>query len=426
MDARPIGSGVGPSGSGGALGAIRASTLALCGFLMLYPLDLAKLAFQSMTGLAVPSGVIGIAAGLMLLPLCLSARGRTTGLRVAAVGLLLAPIGLAATSGRFEWSDPYLWIRAAALFSVGYFFMSWLAERPRGGPALRVALLACAGLCLGMPGALIDAAGGNYLRVGDAMMLVAFATLATCRFPGLYWVVTALSLACLYAVGSRYSLGVMAIAATSLGLLRHRLHTRLALVFISASIVGLGILFAYQRFLGLRNVHDDRLLRLLFASDLDTSLSVRNTLSEQAWSVFLEHPLLGDYRYYLEDGGRGDYAHNLLSLWSELGVLGVVLSVLLIGTAAGALWRSRRRLNEAVVGFAFLMAVNLMLGMLFAKSHLWTVMYFAFGGLLAVAADDDRVRRRFAVWRVETGPQALPGRDGAATEGGAATDERRS
>lgn len=376
---------------------ISAQSFAMIGFMLLYPLDIVTLAVESATGLWLPSGSLGIAIGLVLLPWLMRGRGRVLAWRLGSTLLLLTPILLAASSGRFEWSDVYHWARAAALFSLGYFFIKWLGEHPRGAPAIKLAMLACGALCLFMPRQLAEAAGGNYLRVADAMMLIAFATLATCRSLGLYWTVAGISVLCLLFVDSRFSIVATCIAVASLGLLRNRPPARMALVLLSIPIMSVGGLLVYMYFLAINNIHEHRLLRLFLSPDLDTSLAVRLTLNAQAWSVFEENPILGDYHYYTAPVAQGGYAHNFLSLWAELGIVGVAISAVMIGTALRTMGRYRLRLSEANIGFAFLTAVALVLGMLFAKSFHWTVMYFAFGVLLGVSAGDIRFRERVAV-----------------------------
>lgn len=86
----------------------------MIGFMLLYPLDIVTLAVESATGLWLPSGSLGIAIGLVLLPWLMRGRGRVLAWRLGSTLLLLTPILLAASSGRFEWSDVYHWARAAA------------------------------------------------------------------------------------------------------------------------------------------------------------------------------------------------------------------------------------------------------------------------------------------------------------------------
>jgi hypothetical protein len=394
---------------------LRAPTLAFLAFMLIFPIDLVAYTTRVTTGVAIPVGMLGFTICALLMAMCLLGHGRRFLPRLAAMCLVLSPIAVACLSPQFAWFDIYFWMRAAGLFSLGYFFMTWVAQHPRGNVCVVAALLICGVLTISIPHSVIAGGEGNYLRIGDAMMVTAFVALATCRSLGWYWAATGFSLVCLYAVGSRASLGLAAIASVTVGAMRFRFATLVGLAVAAIPVAAIAAIYAYSRFRSLASVHDDRLLRLLFAPSLDTSLAARRSLNAEAWSVFLENPLLGDYRFYERDGREGAYAHNLLSLWSELGVVGIAISVVVLGVGVGALWRARRRLDEAAARFAFLTALALILGMLFAKSHVWTVMYFAFGGLFAFLIGDVRVR----------GPGAFPMRLGRSGGGVAALPDLR-
>lgn len=393
------------------------SKLAFLGFLLIFPLDLMSYTLRGVAGVSIPVGTLGVAAGIVLIPLCMSVHGRTRSLRLAIVFLLLSPIAVASLSPQFRWIDVYFWLRAAGLFSLGFFFVAWLAGRAGGSLWIVGAWLACSVLCLTIPRTAIAQEHGNYLRVADAMMVTSFAVLATIRSRRWYWVVAAISLACLYAVGSRASLGITAIAVVALGAIRHRLEVRVALAAASIPVAVVAGYYASIRFRELSSIHDDRLLRLLFAPSLDTSLAARRSLSTEAWLVFLANPIVGDYRYYARGGSLGGYAHNFLSLWSELGVVGIVISVAVLVTGVGALWRAGRCLGDAASRFLFLTALAVILGMVFAKSHLWSFMYFAFGGVLALAGRDERVQGRVFAALTANPPGLSPGDDVEGTKG---------
>lgn len=64
---------------------------------------------------------------------------------------------------------------------------------------------------------------------------------------------------------------------------------------------------------------NNRILELLDLSH-STSASKRHHLSVQAVQTILAHPILGDYASY----ASGYYAHNILSAWVDLGLLGIV------------------------------------------------------------------------------------------------------
>lgn len=77
-------------------------------------------------------------------------------------------------------------------------------------------------------------------------------------------------------------------------------------------------------------IPDNRILELLDLSQ-STSATLRHHLRDLAVQTISAHPLLGDYASYLP----GDYAHNILSAWVDLGLFGVIflLSLLILPTA---------------------------------------------------------------------------------------------
>lgn len=61
--------------------------------------------------------------------------------------------------------------------------------------------------------------------------------------------------------------------------------------------------------------------------DLSTSSSWQARMELEAWAmrVIRDHPIFGDFGYYLREGGAGSYAHNVLSAWTNFGFLGFAL-----------------------------------------------------------------------------------------------------
>jgi hypothetical protein len=64
--------------------------------------------------------------------------------------------------------------------------------------------------------------------------------------------------------------------------------------------------------------------------DKSTSWSARTFLHEQALHTIGEYPLLGSYASYGHLGGAGAAAHNILSAWVDLGIVGFLYFVAMI------------------------------------------------------------------------------------------------
>jgi O-antigen ligase len=362
-----------------------ASTLAFYCFVLLFPIDFLSYLLRGSVGVSVPLGLVGILLSLCLLPLLVAVPGRNLLHRLAGLALFAAPIGIVAASDQFDWLEAYFWLRTVLLFALGYHFSIWLAKNPRGSEWLAALWVICAVACVPAREQFADSMS-NYLRLGDAFMLLTFVLLAVCRSRGSFWLLLLPSLVVLYIVGSRFSLAVVAVAGASLGILRYGAGGRVVLLMASVPIIVLVVAFSYTRFELLDNVHENRFLRLMFAQDRDTSLQMRLVLAEEALTVFWQNPLLGDYKYYLRYRGDGYYAHNLLSFWAELGILGVLITVVVMGLAVRAVVVSLRdgRIRSSVHGFAYLVAVSVLLGLVFAKSYVWMLIYFSTGCLVAI------------------------------------------
>lgn len=103
-----------------------------------------------------------------------------------------------------------------------------------------------------------------------------------------------------------------------------KINIVLAIFFILA-VVGLN--FEYI----LNMLPNNRILELADLSH-SSSANFRHYLTLQAIHTINENPILGDYASYTP----GDYSHNILSAWVDLGLLGfIILLALLIRTVLG-------------------------------------------------------------------------------------------
>lgn len=134
----------------------------------------------------------------------------------------------------------------------------------------------------------------------------------------------------------------------------------------------------YYLMLSVDNINNYRLLRLIYASDQDTSLNVRSSLLSDAVDVFTNNPLLGSYRYYASYG-EGLYAHNFMSFWSELGLSGVVFLATILTVSLMAFKLASKVRSNTLGRFVILINVSLMLGVVFAKSYHWQMIYYFSG-----------------------------------------------
>lgn len=87
---------------------------------------------------------------------------------------------------------------------------------------------------------------------------------------------------------------------------------------------------------------DNRLLLLLVFGRDDGSYLERAVFNEWAWNAVQERPFRGNYGHYEKMASAGSYAHNWVSAWVDLGLIGVVLYLAVPTVAVFSVWRFRR------------------------------------------------------------------------------------
>ena len=103
-------------------------------------------------------------------------------------------------------------------------------------------------------------------------------------------------------------------------------------------VVAISLLFAAAGFLSISPeiMLENRVLLLYTDYEIDGSVIERTRLLRAAWNTIISHPLLGDFNSY----DTGEWAHNALSAWVDLGLIGFLAYVgLLAGMIIGLLRR---------------------------------------------------------------------------------------
>ncbi len=73
----------------------------------------------------------------------------------------------------------------------------------------------------------------------------------------------------------------------------------------------------------------NRLLMLLTMGGDDGSVMERKIYQDLSWTAVFNSPITGDYGHYERVASAGAYAHNWLSIWVDLGLIGLVLYIIL-------------------------------------------------------------------------------------------------
>ena len=113
----------------------------------------------------------------------------------------------------------------------------------------------------------------------------------------------------------------------------------------------------------------------LFEPSADESVIARMALNASAWETILDNPIFGDFASY----APGAYAHNILSAWVDLGIIGfLLLLILLIGsTSSIVLVILRTRDSFSILALGCLGICVLLL--IFAKAYFYQLIPVAMG-----------------------------------------------
>jgi hypothetical protein len=205
-----------------------------------------------------------------------------------------------------------------------------------------------------------------------ALLLLGAMTLAAAGFSAVGWrMVTYLgALVALFLTGARSEFLALFVVAFTIEWVRAR--RRWLVVALGATAIA-AIAMVVQSLLYL--FPENRVTDLV-VNRAEGSLSQRTTLLNAALQTIGEHPLAGDFASYLP----GEYAHNLLSVWVDFGVAGMIwLLLLLLWLAFDLAARQRAQGNQV----AYLSAVSLLTAavtlLLTAKSFTYPLLPFAIG-----------------------------------------------
>ncbi|WP_041654545.1 O-antigen ligase family protein [Achromobacter xylosoxidans] len=209
----------------------------------------------------------------------------------------------------------------------------------------------------------------NYQAVALAYIVATLAALPPARVL-IRYAGYILSIIALYLIGARSEFIAFVLIA---GTIEFCMAKRKA-QFVALGIVGIVVLLALAHAM-LGTLPGSRILGLSDVSE-DASSIARAALTSEAWLSISEAPFLGNYGSYLP----GNYAHNILSAWVDMGLLGFVTLALLLTFAGASImltYRGQIRTPVFLVTAALLMANILLL--LFAKYYTYQLLPIAIG-----------------------------------------------
>lgn len=361
---------------------IRASVqkLALLSFICAYPLDAIFFGLHSRMGIKIPIGFLGILLSIAVLIMSLFVRQKTKNyIVVYIIGLYFFICTLLLFRSELSnWGDVYYFLVALGQISVGYYLIDYFLKKDNGKISMffLFSIIACFIIYL------IPSSGSyyNYLRSADAIVITSFFLLAQTKSRQFIFIIFLVTLITLYYVNSRASI-ILYCVSTFLyfGILWGKVRT-LLIATVCSIIFGSWLFYIYNT---IDNIHNNRLVRLLFQRENDTSLSARIMLKEKAKAVFHSNPLTGEFAYYRAEGLQGAYAHDYFSLIADFGIIGIVIVFLIFSCFLFSLLKLNKVIKNnnaiSVFGFSLMVIMYAVLGFLLAKDYTWNPLFLGVG-----------------------------------------------
>lgn len=361
-------------------------------FFLLFGLDPIFYYLSSVSGLYIPIGSIGLllAALLSISLITTKTPFSVKTYTILLVGTLTLVVVLVYHAEYGKLLDIYFWFRAFLFFCAGYYLAAFLDSSQRSMRTRVLFLYACVSIFVLTFYSLGEF---NYLRIADGVAITTIILLAMCKekFALLVSVVTAFLL---YLIDSRAAL-IMFIGVVLMHFSSSR--NRLLMFPVLTGAIGLAYLYLRHMYLNVQNIHNHRLVRLIFERDVDTSLSVRHELTANAVEVMTQYPLLGKYAYYRVHGIEGGYAHNGMSFVAELGLVGGFLLALLLVPQVLLLIRflfSKAKTQSVCLKATAMVALFSIIGIVFAKGYVWSIFYYSAGMSVFVLMKGSDITRR--------------------------------
>ncbi len=195
-----------------------------------------------------------------------------------------------------------------------------------------------------------ESSAATYQGLARAVLITAAFGITGQRSRLIRWSCYMITLFVLFLVGARSEIAGAAILFGVLEVAASRRPMLTAMVVVASTVLGvivvIGALDTLSEFFP-----DSRFLALLLEGSGDASAVERALYQELAWRAVLDSPMLGDYGHYERVASAGAYAHNWLSAWVDLGLMGLMLFTalhLIAAWSAALVYRSAAASGDSV------------------------------------------------------------------------------
>lgn len=211
----------------------------------------------------------------------------------------------------------------------------------------------------------------TYQGTARSILVVGLTALVLSKSMGSRALVVMLATLALFFNGARSEIVFFVGSGLSFLLLRYK-H-RSVIFIIALCLVGFAIHFV-------DGAHSSRIIRFFDAPESSTSLEGRIFYSSIAWDSISNSLIAGAPGDYVKDHGVGGYAHNLLSAWVNLGILGMALhAAALLAIAYRLLSAPKLYRYSAQWALGFLFFTTTLIAFTFSKDHTYMLFGLAAG-----------------------------------------------
>lgn len=185
---------------------------------------------------------------------------------------------------------------------------------------------------LGIRSANDDVLTASYQSFARSFVVSTIVVASTFNRSSAFFLSIVAGLAGLYWIGARSEFAGFLVACCAIALAKPGSRKIIISLMLLSAIFFFTLLIDLLS-INLDSIEGNRMFQLLRLEEA-RSVEIRNQSTAAALNTIKDHPFLGDYGSYADFGSIGGYAHNLLSAWVNLGLVGFAAYLALLTTLA--------------------------------------------------------------------------------------------
>ncbi|MCB9211130.1 MAG: O-antigen ligase family protein [Ignavibacteriales bacterium] len=222
--------------------------------------------------------------------------------------------------------------------------------------------------------------GLNYLRLADGVCMVGLLALGFTKKIKIFIIILFFYLVNLYLLKARSAIVFFYFASMFILFLRYK-KIKIIPLFI-VLVIGTYLFLATQ-LSSIIDINDNRIIRLLFFTEVDSSLLARIKLLENGIEVIKNNIIFGEYGWQTKlFGGRGFYIHNILSFWAQFGIIIFLLTLFIVFYPIFYLVKNKHQVKKELYEYLIVLFLFLALNSIFSKAYTYQVIFMPIGMVL--------------------------------------------